>query len=180
MNPTAAAPIRHLALVGMMGSGKTSVGRLASRGLGRPFVDLDQSIEVAAQMPIPEIFTAHGERGFREIETQELLAELDRAEPVVIATGGGVVLSDRNRRALSKAARVIWLRARPETLVSRVRGGRGRPLLADGEVDGRIDALVAARRPCYQEAADCIIDVDDLSLDETTAAVMSAAGEVVS
>ena len=138
--PAAAVAVtaRHVVLVGLMGSGKTTVGRLLATRLGRPFVDSDEVIETREGRTVREIWRTDGEQAFRELETAALQAALSADEPSVIAAAGGVVLADRNRMALREAdADVVWLQADPAVLVGRAMRGDHRPLLdGDAEVDG--------------------------------------------
>jgi len=173
------APLSHVALIGMMGSGKSSVGRLVARELGRPFVDLDQSIEIAAGAHIPEIFETRGEVGFRDLEKTELAKELARRDPIVLATGGGVVLHETNRLALAAKAMVIWLRATPETLGERVQAGRGRPLLAGSDPRVELTRLLDERESLYAGVADLVVDVDQLDPAESASAVVAGMAETV-
>lgn len=156
---------RHLVLIGMMGGGKTTVGVLVADRLGRSFLDLDQVVEDAAGASIPEQFARVGEEGFRRREADALAVSLDGREPIVLATGGGVVLAPSNRAALRAGSQVVWLRARPETLAARVGSGAGRPLLTDATDDpvAVLRRLDAERAPLYAEVADLVIDVDELT-----------------
>jgi shikimate kinase len=173
--PDRVPPQPHLVLVGMMGAGKSSVGRRIARRTGRRCIDLDQQIEQAAGRTIPEIFAAEGEAAFRALETATLRTVLGADEPAVVAVGGGAVLPSENRRLMRDRAFVVWLRATPETLLERVGDGRGRPLLADdpGEV---ITRLVTERADAYLDAAHEIVDVDRLPFDTITERVLAAAG----
>lgn len=150
---------RHLVLVGMMGSGKTTIGRAVARRAGRPFLDSDAQIEARTGRTVREIFEADGEAVFRAFETEALAEAVGSPEPAVIAAAGGAVLSDTNRALLRGAGRTVWLRAQPGTLVHRVRNGVHRPLLAD-DAEGVIEELTARRARLYEEVADVIVDVD--------------------
>jgi shikimate kinase len=147
----------NLYLVGMMGAGKTTVGRLLARRLKLRFVDSDHEIEHRCGVKVPLIFDIEGEAGFRARETQTL-AELTSAEGIVLATGGGTVLADENRRRLAARGTVIYLRATPEDLYERVRQDRNRPLLATPDPLGRLRELYVQRDPLYHEVADVVID----------------------
>jgi len=163
---------QHLVLVGMMGSGKSTVARQAAERLGRRVVDSDAVIEAQTGRTVREIFAAEGEPAFRELESNVLLAALSDPEPLVIAAAGGVVLSAENRSALKAAsARVVWLCADPETLVERVRGGGHRPLL-DGDPAGTLQRMFDARAPLYKEVADAVVLVDRRSVAEVVEAVL--------
>ena len=157
----------HLVLVGMMGAGKTSIGRRVAKRLHRRHVDLDKAIERAAGTTVPEIFTAEGEAGFRAREHAVLVELLGSEAPLVISTGGGAVLRDDNRAAMRARGTVVWLRATPATLLVRVGDGSGRPLLA-GDPLGNLTRLAAERADAYRDVAHEIIDVDRLSFDTVT------------
>ena len=122
----------HLVLVGMMGAGKTTVGRRCATRLGRGFVDTDDLVESTTGMRVAEIFETQGEPAFRELERVAVADACASPEPLVIACGGGAVLDPDSRRALRDAGLVVWLRAAPEVLSGRVGqdGGATRPLLA--------------------------------------------------
>ncbi len=144
-------------LVGMMGAGKTTVGRTLARRLKLRFVDSDQEIEARCGVKIPVIFEIEGEAGFRAREAQAL-AELTQLHGIVLATGGGVVLNEENRRLLAAHGTVIYLRATPEHLYERVRQDRNRPLLATGDPLSRLRELYRERDPLYRAVADLVID----------------------
>ena len=151
----------HICLVGMMGSGKTSVGVILAERLSRAFIDTDADVEVSEGHGIPEIFSSDGESAFRDAERIALSRAVETAMPTVIAVGGGAVLDDANRGVIRRAGRVIWMRATPKTLASRLGDGSGRPLLK-GDTVASITRLDSERRPRYEEVADIVIDVDDL------------------
>ncbi|TMH60676.1 MAG: shikimate kinase [Betaproteobacteria bacterium] len=147
----------NLYLVGMMGAGKTTVGRLLARRLKLRFFDCDHEIEHRCGVKVPLIFDIEGEAGFRARETQ-VLAELTALDGVVLATGGGAVLAEANRRRLAVAGTVIYLCAQPEDLYERVRQDRNRPLLATPDPLGRLRELYLHRDPLYREVADLVVD----------------------
>jgi len=147
----------NLYLVGMMGAGKTTVGRLLARRLKLRFVDSDHEIERRCGVKVPLIFYIEGESGFRARETQTL-AELAALEGIVLATGGGTVLAAENRQRLAARGTVIYLRATPEDLYERVRQDRNRPLLATPDPLGRLRELYVRRDPLYREVADVVVD----------------------
>ncbi|HSH07241.1 MAG TPA: shikimate kinase [Burkholderiales bacterium] len=147
----------NLFLIGMMGAGKTTAGRLLARRLGRRFIDTDHEIEARCGVGIPLIFEIEGEDGFREREARAI-EEFTALENVVLATGGGVVLRADNRRRLAARGLVIYLHAPPEALYRRVRNDRNRPLLATPDPLGKLQALYAVRDPLYREIADAIIE----------------------
>jgi shikimate kinase len=148
-------------LVGLMGSGKTTVGELLARRLNRPLFDSDAMVEARTGRTVREIWQAEGEDAYRELETGALRDALTAPEPSVIAAAGGVVLRPENRAALIDAdALVVWLRAAPEVLVHRVETGDHRPLL-DADPLGRLHQMAVEREPLYRDVADLAIDVSD-------------------
>ncbi len=150
-----------MVLVGMMGVGKTTVGRRVSASLHRAFVDGDHELEGRSGRSVADWFAHDGEAAFREAEAEVLASLLDRPAPSVIATGGGVVVAERTRRRLAAAdALVVWLRAEPVFLLHRAEQKPGRPLLAGDDPLGVITRLAHERAPWYQEVADIVIDVE--------------------
>lgn len=147
----------NIYLVGMMGAGKTTVGKLLARRLRRRFIDADQEIERRCGVRIPVIFDIEGEAGFRGREAQ-IIAELTSLDGVVLATGGGAVLSAENRRLLASRGTVVYLRAQPADLYQRVRQDKNRPLLATGNPRARLEELYAQRDPLYRDVADLVIE----------------------
>lgn len=148
-------------LVGMMGSGKSTLGRLLARELARPFVDLDERIEDRAGFSIPEIFARFGEPRFRDLESAAL-AELRADRDLVVALGGGTPRRESNRAMLRAGGCVVYLRAQPETLVRRLPHPSSRPLLRRAEDPQQtIQELLAEREPLYEEVADIVIDNED-------------------
>lgn len=147
-----------IVLVGLMGSGKTRVGMALARLLKRPFIDSDKEIEIAAGMPITDIFAKFGESYFRAGEKKVMLRLLEQGE-CVIATGGGAFIQDDIRAAIKKHAFSIWLKADVETLVERTSRTDHRPLLRGVDKTEKLSALVDARYPVYAEA-DLTVDTD--------------------
>lgn len=148
---------RNVYLVGMMGAGKTTAGRLLARRLKRAFLDSDQEIERRCGVKIPVIFEIEGEAGFRQREAA-VIAELTALQDVVLATGGGAILAPESRRHLAARGTVVYLHAPPESLYERVRHDRNRPLLATPDPRARLAALYAERDPLYREVADVVVD----------------------
>ena len=141
-----------LTLVGMPGSGKSTVGRQLSRRLGLPFFDSDHVIEQRLGCSIREYFEREGEAAFRDAEEQ-VIGELARGTPAVVATGGGSVLRELNRRAMREGGKVVYLRSSPEELYRRLRHDTQRPLLQVADPMARLRAMHAERDPLYSEAA---------------------------
>mgnify|MGYP000963490188 CR=1 FL=1 len=168
----ASAPERHLVLVGLMGTGKSTVGRAVAERLGRSFVDTDIEIERRSGRSVRELFGDEGEAGFRDRETEVLLDLLGGDEPLVIACGGGIVLRDVNRTALRGCrARIVWLAADPSVLVERVRGAGHRPAL-DDDPEGTLRRMAEDRESLYREVAHAIVRTDGRGLHEVVEAVL--------
>jgi shikimate kinase len=166
------APDQHVVLVGLMGTGKTTVSRVLASRLNRRVIDSDAVIEATTGRTVREIFQTDGEAAFRSLETAALLDALQTEEPVIIAAAGGVVLSETNRQALrSSSAKVVWLAADPATLVERVRSGGHRPLL-DNDPAGMLAKMAADRDALYREVADAIVLVDNRSVNDVVEAVL--------
>lgn len=149
MNP---APLRSLdrpiVLIGLMGAGKTTVGRRLAQRLGLPFVDADEEIEAAAGMSISEIFQMFGEAYFRDGE-RRVISRLIDGSPKVIATGGGAFMNDRTRALILEKTTAVWLEADLDTLVERVRRRSTRPLLKDRDPRQVLGDLAKLRNPIY-------------------------------
>ena len=164
---------KHVVLVGMMGAGKSSVGRRVAARLVWPFSDSDAVVEARYGRTVAAIWRDDGEEAFRVMETDALREALEDPTPSVIAAAGGTVLDAKNRTAMQEAdAVVIWLRADPGTLAGRVRHGDHRPLL-DDDAESTLRRLNDERVELYTEVADAVIDVDELDLDEAVARVLA-------
>ena len=162
----------HLVLVGMMGVGKSTVGRLVAAELDRPLFDSDEMIEQRSGRTVREIWSTDGEDAFRTLETDTLLEALAEPEESVIAAAGGVVLSERNREALTSAdAHVVWLLADVDVLLDRVGNGMHRPLL-DDDPEGTLRRMYVERAALYQEVADAVVSVDHRSPNDVAKAVL--------
>jgi shikimate kinase len=142
---------RAIVMVGMMGAGKSSVGRRLALRLGLPFVDADSEIEQAANATINEIFERHGEAYFRDGERRVIRRLLD-GSPKVLATGGGAFMQPDTRTAIKENAISIWLKADRDLIMSRVKRRSNRPLLKTADPEAVIDRLIAERHPTYAEA----------------------------
>lgn len=153
-------PVWHRApcivLVGMMGAGKTTVGRELARRLHRRFVDSDHEICARTGVSVPVIFDVEGEAGFRRRESQ-VIDDLTQKADLVLATGGGVVLAEENRAVLHSRCMVIYLDVPPAVLWERTRHDRNRPLLQVDDPRGRIEALYRERDPLYREVAHVVV-----------------------
>jgi shikimate kinase len=147
----------NIFLVGMMGAGKSTVGRWLARRLKLRFFDSDHEIERRCGVRIPVVFEIEGEAGFRDREAQ-VIAELAALDQIVLATGGGVVLLPKNRQLLAARGFVVYLRARPEDLYERVRHDRNRPLLTTADPLARLRELYLERDPLYQSVADLVME----------------------
>lgn len=158
-------------LVGMMGAGKTTIGRALARVLGREFRDLDHEIEARCGVRIAHIFDIEGEEGFRRRE-RHVLEECSAMPGIVLATGGGAVLAPENRAHLKARGVVIYLRATPEELYRRVARDRNRPLLQTEDPQARIRELVAAREPLYDEVADIVFDTGSMPVPQVVKALL--------
>jgi shikimate kinase len=181
---TAATPeglIRHrlggrsIVLVGLMGAGKSTVGRRLASRLGLSFKDADQEIEAAAGMSIPDIFTLHGEAYFRDGE-RRVIARLLQEGPIVLATGGGAYMSAETRESIAMNGISVWLRADLDVLMRRVRKRSNRPLLQNADPEGTMRRLIELRHPTYA-LADVTIDSRDTPHDKVvneTVAALSA------
>jgi shikimate kinase len=148
---------RNVFLIGMMGAGKTTIGRMIARRMKRPFFDSDQEMEQRCGVSIPVIFDIEGEPGFRARESQ-LIEELSARTEIVLATGGGAVLDERSRMCLAARGAVVYLHASPEDLYLRVRHDKGRPLLATPDPKAKLAALYEERDPLYRQIADIVVD----------------------
>ena len=140
-----------------MGAGKSTVGRILARRLGKRFVDTDHEIEKRNGVTIPVIFEIEGEEGFRRRE-QELLADLAQEKDLVLSTGGGIVLKPENREVLRNHGFVVYLNARPELLADRTKHDRTRPLLNVEDPLTRLRELHAVRDPLYREVAHAVVE----------------------
>ncbi len=178
-DPTA----QHLALIGMMGVGKSSAGRRLALRLGRPFIDTDQLVEERAGKTVGEIFAADGEPAFRALESEMVRSTLESDVRAVIAFGGGAVLDPANRELARQAAHVVWLQAPPRDLARRVSasrrrsGGGARPLIRPGESpEAVLEAIAREREEVYRAAAHTCVDTAGLSPGQVARAVLAATG----
>ncbi|MFC1536668.1 shikimate kinase [Pseudomonadota bacterium] len=157
-------------LIGLMGSGKSSIGRRLAKHFGTSLIDLDNYIVEKAGKSIPEIFAEQGEEGFRDLESEALNEVLGRHG--VIATGGGAVLREENRKLLKEHPPVIWLKASPEFLARRIDGDSNRPLIAAGETLKKLQQLAEVRYPLYEQCADFILPRGDMKKREAIESIL--------
>jgi len=148
----------HVLLVGMMGSGKSTVGHIVADRMRRPFRDSDTEVERRTGKSVPAIFATRGEPAFRAEERAALGAALSSSVPSVISVAGGAVIDPGTRSRLRAAGVVVWLDAAPEVLAARVGNGKSRPLLR-GDPAGTLKRLDAVRRPVYRELSDVVVQV---------------------
>lgn len=170
--PPPFVPPRTIVLVGLMGAGKSAIGRRLASRLSLPFIDADHEIEQAAGCTIEEFFAAHGEAAFRDGERRVMARLLD--QPVhVLATGGGAFIDDATRALVKRRGISVWLRAELPLLLERVMRRSNRPLLKQGDPRQVLEDLMRRRYPIYAEA-DVTVDSRDLPLDQTTQDVLDA------
>lgn len=155
--------LKNIFLVGFMGAGKTTVGRILAEKLGYRYLDADNLIESLSGKKIAEIFSEHGEEYFRALES-ETIESLSRKESQVIATGGGVVMRETNWETMKRGGLTIYLKAPISAIWERIKNSKSRPLLQVGDPLGTATELFEKRAPFY-EKADIIIDTDNLSPD---------------
>jgi len=148
-----------------MGAGKSTVGKVLAKKLGRRFLDADHVIEERCGVKIPVIFEMEGENGFRKREAQAI-EEITNEPGIVLATGGGAVLMPENRLALKERGTVIYLHANPTELWHRTKGGEGRPLLRNGDARKILENLYAIRDPLYREIANHVIETGKPSVNQ--------------
>ena len=167
-------------LIGMMGSGKSVVGRVLAAQSDRDFLDTDHLVEVSAGRSIGKIFAEEGERGFRLRESEAIAAAAVSSGDAVIATGGGAVLVPANVAAMKASGPVVWLQAHPSTLASRMADQSDRPLLngrsdedrsGGGDVEARVATILEARLQAYEAAADYRVPTDHATVQEVAALI---------
>jgi shikimate kinase len=163
----------RIILIGMMGVGKTTVGRLTAHRLGWEHLDSDAQVQAATGHTVPELFALRGEPAFRAEEARVLGEALTSDRSLVVSAAGGVVLDPSNRALIRRSGAVVWLRADPVLLARRVGSGAGRPLL-DRDPASRLAELDRIRRPFYEEVAGSVVDVDHLTPVEVVEAVRAS------
>lgn len=162
---------RTVVLVGMMGAGKTAIGKALSARLAVPFEDSDAEIETASKLSIAEIFDRYGEAFFRDKESKVIARLLD-GPPCILSTGGGAWLSPENRAHISERAAVVWLKADLALLWNRIRHKNTRPLLRTADPRATLAQLLEARTPAYEQAEFTVETRAEWSIDQTTDAVL--------
>ncbi|MBB5664495.1 shikimate kinase [Rhizobium leguminosarum] len=175
----AALGSRNLILVGLMGAGKSAVGRIVASQLGIPFIDSDHEIERVSRMTIPELFAAYGEDEFRALETR-VMKRLLKGGPRVVSTGGGAFINERTRRHIIKGGVSVWLKADLDVLWERVNKRDNRPLLKTENPKQTLEGLMNARYPIYAQADLTVLSRDvrkEIMADEVLKAVIEAQKE---
>ncbi len=165
-------PNSNIFLVGLMGSGKTTIGRALARRLGLRFVDADHEIEARTGASIPLIFEIEGEASFRQREA-DVIRDLTAQQGIVLATGGGAVLNPQSRRYLHERGTVIYLRASVTSLLQRTSHDRNRPLLQTADPKATIEALARERGPLYQEVAHITIETGRPNVQSIVQTILS-------
>ena len=158
-------------LVGMMGAGKTTIGRGLARALGREFVDLDHELEARCGVRVPVIFEIEGEAGFRRREAAAL-EECTQRRNIILATGGGAILAAENRQRLHERGIVVYLRASVDELFRRTCRDRNRPLLATADPRGTLRDLMTLREPLYKEVADMVVETGSMPVHTLVKALL--------
>ena len=156
---------KNIYLVGLMGSGKTTLGKILSIKLDKQFYDSDQVIEEKLGVDVPIIFEYEGEAGFRERE-KGILKELVRKKNIVLATGGGIIISESNRDLLAKNGKVIYLKSNQKDLILRMKNDKTRPLLKNGNIELIIKKLCKEREPLYEMISDFTVTTKNKRIHE--------------
>lgn len=165
----------NIYLVGLMGAGKTTVGRQLAKRLTLPFYDSDHEIVARTGVPIPTIFEIEGEVGFRKRE-EATIQELVETKGVVLATGGGAVLAESTRVLLSQTGWVVYLNVPPRQLIERTRHDRGRPLLQVENPLAKLKLLYEQRDPLYREIANLVVESGNLSVHSVVSLILKEYG----
>lgn len=167
---------RNLVMIGLMGAGKSAIGRLTAQALGIPFIDTDHEIERVSRMTISELFAAYGEEEFRALEAR-VIKRILRSGPRVVSTGGGAYINERTRRHIRRGGLTVWLNAELDVLWERVSKRDTRPLLKTENPRQTLENLMQARYPVYAEADLAVMSRDvkkDVIVDEVLAAVAAS------
>ena len=169
------APKKTIVLVGIMGAGKSTVGKILADRLGMRFIDADQEIERAAGCTITDFFEKYGEAEFRKGE-ERVISRILAGEPCVLATGGGAFMSEATRLLIKKIATSVWLRVSFEVLAKRLEKRFDRPLLQTADPQQTLKALIKKRYPIYNDA-DFIVDAENDGVDITVSKVVECLGD---
>ncbi len=164
---------RNIFLVGPMGSGKTTIGQRLAQKLGLKFHDSDHEIEATTGASVNLIFDIEGESGFRERETR-MLDKLSQMSDVLVATGGGIVLSEKNRQILKQGGTVVYLSTSVEQQLDRLRRDKTRPLLQTDDKQAKLLELAEIRNPLYESVADITVTIRGRNVDGTIHSIMEA------
>lgn len=176
MNKSPLNKHKHVTLIGMMGSGKTTVGRLLAHALKRHFQDCDALLSAHTNLSIEQLFASEGERSFRKREQELLAGILMTALPSVVATGGGAILLARNRKLLAEYSYCVFLQAPVEVLISRVKAQHAsaqRPLIKNTDITSRMTQLLSERTPLYTSTADYVMPVETHTPQQTADALVA-------
>ncbi len=168
-----AEEVERILLVGMMGAGKTSVGRALGQRLGWPYLDSDEEVRRRTGRTVPQLFAEQGEAAFRVEESAALAEACSSTHPLVVSVAGGAVLDEANRRLISASGLVVWLRASLATLIQRVGDGRTRPLLG-ADPGAALARLYPERVRLYESLADLVVDVDGVPVDRVVTRIAAA------
>tara|TARA_B100000795_G_scaffold269318_1_gene258359 strand:- start:2207 stop:2731 length:525 start_codon:yes stop_codon:yes gene_type:complete len=163
---------KNIFLIGLMGSGKTTIGKLLSKNLNKDFYDSDHVVEEKTGVKVPLIFEYEGELGFRKRE-ESVLKDLVSHKNIVLATGGGVILSKNNCKLLMDNGYLIYLKSTCEDLVVRMTGDKSRPLLQEGDLKETLENLFAIRNPLYTSIADYIIETKNKRANDIASEIES-------
>lgn len=175
-DPPEGAPTRNIVLIGFMGCGKSTMGRILGKKIGYQLTDTDHAIERQAGRPIPEIFQQQGEHAFRDMETALLRSMVAaRCNRHIISTGGGMVVREENRAILRELGFVVWLTCPPEDILERTARNSNRPLLQCDDPMGAITRLLDERSPMYGQTAHLRINTAGLDFDEVACGILESA-----
>lgn len=167
----------NVILIGYMGCGKSTIGKKLSFRMKMPYLDTDKLIENEQKTTISHIFETQGENAFRDMETRCIKKLFENKQDYVISVGGGLPLREENRLLLSRLGQVVYLRATPETIYSRLKGDKTRPLLQGDDPQGKIHRMIKERGPVYEQASQIIVDVDGKSCEEIMNQIVEEVGK---
>ena len=165
MNHTKGNTDSTIILIGMMGAGKTTIGKSLANHLDKTFIDSDHEIQKRTGVKIPIIFEIEGEAGFRKRET-DMLRELLKIDNIVLATGGGIIINEENRKLIKEKGTIIYLRTAVNDLLNRTRHDKNRPLLQTTDPRAKLTDLYHQRDPIYCEVAHIVVDIGNLSVHQ--------------